>query len=245
VTRVALMQPTFLPWLGYFALADAVDLFVFLDDFQFGRRTFGQRNRLFVAGDRVDWVSVPVAHAGDAGRVTYREARPLTAEVARKLPALLGHAYARAPHLRDVLPLVERWLAGPHGSLADLNMAFCREAMRLFGIRAEVTTSSRIGSRGARSARLESLLRAVSATTYCSARGSVGYMVEDAVFPLDGVETVVQRYEPAPYAQVQSRAFVPYLSALDAMLQLGPDGAADAMRRGARAFEPWEEAIAS
>ena len=95
MTRVALMQPTFLPWLGYFALADAVDLFVFLDDFQFGRRTFGQRNRLFVAGDRVDWVSVPVAHAGDAGRVTYREARPLT-------EAELAAVVAGVEHLRVV-----------------------------------------------------------------------------------------------------------------------------------------------
>lgn len=245
MTRVALMQPTFLPWLGYFALADAVDLFVFLDDFQFGRRTFGQRNRLFVAGDRVDWVSVPVAHSGDAGRPTYRQARPLSGELVKKLPALLQHAYARAPFLRAVLPWVERWIGGSHASLADLNMAFCREAMRLMGVKAELTQSSRVGSHGARSARLESILRAVSATTYCSARGSVGYMIEDAVFPLAGVDTLVQRYEPAPYAQVQAPEFVPYLSTLDALLQLGPDGAADAMRRGARPFERWEEAIAS
>src|ERR671937_2602991 len=56
--RVALMQPTFLPWQGFFALVAFADVFVFLDDFQFQRHSFHQRNRLRV-GDGTDaWVTV-------------------------------------------------------------------------------------------------------------------------------------------------------------------------------------------
>ncbi len=58
------MQPTFLPWQGYFALIGMSDIFVFLDDAQFVRQSFHHRNRLFAARARVDWISLPVAHAG-------------------------------------------------------------------------------------------------------------------------------------------------------------------------------------
>ncbi len=243
--RVALMQPTFMPWLGYLALADSVDLFVFLDDFQFCRRTWGHRNRLFVAPGRVDWVTAPVEHAGSEERIAYNRARVLIDAVAKKLPAMLRHAYARAPYLDLVLPRVEAWLARPYPSLAAFNIAFVRELMELYDVRAAITTSSEVGSRGTRSARLESILSAVGAKRYHAARGSVGYMVDDAVFPLSGVATYVQRYEPIAYPQVQTTRFVPYLSALDAVLQVGPEEATWVMRRGALPFEPWLEAIAS
>ncbi len=59
--RVALMQPAFLPWQGYFGLVAAADVFVLLDDFQFQRHSFHQRNRIRLA-DGSDVHSVPVAY---------------------------------------------------------------------------------------------------------------------------------------------------------------------------------------
>ena len=60
---LAVMQPTFLPWVGYFALMDRVDRFVFLDDVQFDKRSWQQRNRIKTANGPL-WLTVPVLTKG-------------------------------------------------------------------------------------------------------------------------------------------------------------------------------------
>ncbi len=63
MTTAAIMQPTYLPWLGYFALIDRVDIFVFLDSVQFDRRSWQQRNRI-KAADGLQMLTVPVHKKG-------------------------------------------------------------------------------------------------------------------------------------------------------------------------------------
>ena len=58
-----MMQPTFLPWQGFFGLVAASDVFILLDDFQFMRRSFHHRNRLLFADEGPATVSLPVKHA--------------------------------------------------------------------------------------------------------------------------------------------------------------------------------------
>lgn len=57
---VAMMQPSFLPWLGYFELIFRAERFIFLDDFQFSIQSYHQRNSFFVNRGQVDWYTVPV-----------------------------------------------------------------------------------------------------------------------------------------------------------------------------------------
>jgi hypothetical protein len=241
--RAALMQPTFLPWLGYFALMRAADVFVVLDDFQFVRRSFHQRNRLFLGKDRFDWVTVPVEHRGDQ-EVTLASVAPRLKEFRGKLLGSLRHAYAGTAHLRALLPEIERWIGAEHASLAELNVGFLRMCAAWLGIETPLVSSASLGSDGTRSARIADLLRRAGARTYLSARGAAGYMIDEAVFPLPDVVTVFQAYEPAPYRQAQATTFVPYLSALDAVLQLGPDGARAALEAGERPFVSWGEVVA-
>lgn len=239
--RVALMQPTFLPWVGYFALLEAADLFVFLDDFQFVRRSFHQRNRLFRSDGAAAWLTVPVEHTGSEARATLAEVRPAADARAReKLFSTLRHDYARTPFFRALAPELEAWLLAEHPSLAALNVAFIRWAAGKLGIITPTRLSSEVGSEGRRSARLAGLLGRLGAATYLSARGSAGYMLEDGVFPHPEVETFFQHHQPAPYPQVHSAQFVPYLSVLDLLCQVGPERAREVVRAGARPFDDWE-----
>ena len=61
--KVAIMQPAYLPWLGYFSLMDQVDKFVILDTVQFARRSWQQRNRIKTA-DGINMLTVPVIKKG-------------------------------------------------------------------------------------------------------------------------------------------------------------------------------------
>ncbi|WP_458576139.1 WbqC family protein [Aliamphritea spongicola] len=60
---VAIMQPTYLPWAGYFHLMSQVNFFVFLDDVQFSKSSWQSRNRINCFGD-VQWISLPVTRQG-------------------------------------------------------------------------------------------------------------------------------------------------------------------------------------
>ena len=63
MTSVAIMQPTYLPWIGYFALMDQVNIFVFLDSVQFDKRSFQQRNRIRTEQGEL-YLTVPVYSKG-------------------------------------------------------------------------------------------------------------------------------------------------------------------------------------
>ena len=57
--RVAVSQPTYLPWMGYFALINNVDAFVFYDDVQFSPQSWQQRNKI-KTGNGTQWLTVPI-----------------------------------------------------------------------------------------------------------------------------------------------------------------------------------------
>jgi hypothetical protein len=235
----ALMQPTFLPWQGYFALIAHADHFVFLDDFQFVRRSFMQRNRLFVAVGNPSWVSLPVEHGGRAG---LHEMRPVLDDGFRdKFLTSLQQVYGKSPHFDEIFPTVRDWIGADWPTLADLNIAFIEQAARWLGFSPRFLRSSRLGSQGKRSARLASLLDGLEARTYLAARGSYPYMVEDAVFPRPAQEVRFQIFEPVVYPQRQSPTFVSHLSVLDALLQVGPAATRALVLQGQTRFVPWTE----
>ena len=129
---VALMQPTFLPWSGYFALIDAADVFVFLDDFQFQRRSWHHRNRIFAAPGKTAWITVPVAHTRFGRRARRSTASRPSSTLASG--GLSGDGAARATvapsTLEKLMPSLSRWIESDWASLADLNIAFIDLALR-------------------------------------------------------------------------------------------------------------------
>jgi hypothetical protein len=237
---VAMMQPTFLPWAGYFGQIDAADRFVLLDDFQFQRRSFHHRNRLFVSRDRVGWVTVPVGHTGRSDRPLLNEVRPaLSGRAQDKLLRQLLTVYGGSEHFSSVLPLLERAITRQWPSLADLNISVIGELCQLIGLESSFVRSAELGSAGSRSVRVAELLRTVGAEVFIAAAGAEGWLREDGLFPIPGVDVYFQRYEPARYSQRHSSQFVPYLSIVDMLLQIGPERTLERVRAGATEFVDW------
>jgi hypothetical protein len=239
---VAMMQPSFLPWQGLFELVWRSEAFILLDDFQFSNQSYHQRNRLFVAPGRVDWWTVPV-HKAQASktplsRVRIDDSAPWRKKMLKRLQA----NYARTPFFDAVYPEVEAWLAAPAGSLAELNIAFIELVLRLFGWERVLHRSSAFPSEATRSQRVVELLRAFGATEYLSARGSFGYMHEDGVFPVAGIEVKFQDFAAQPYRQAGAAAgFVPCLSVLDALFNIGPRETATLAATGTSQWCSWQQ----
>jgi spore coat polysaccharide biosynthesis predicted glycosyltransferase SpsG/RimJ/RimL family protein N-acetyltransferase len=245
--RVALMQPMFLPWLGYFELMDAVDIFIFLDDFQFSRQGWGHRNRLFLSPGRPGIVSLPIRHPGSLA-ATFLDIEPLADERWRtKLARSLSQSYGRSSYFAEIWYEIEPKLRASDTDLASFEIGLIEVMAARLGIRTQLRRSSEfvgVGAGAGRSERLVSLLDAAGAGAYYAARGSADYMREDGVFPLPRLPVFFQDFAPVPYPQPGASAFVSRLSALDALFNLGMAQARDVMH-GTRRWLPWDEATAA
>jgi len=217
------MQPTYLPWPGYFNLMARARHFVFLDDVQFERSSWQCRNRILTAKGPL-WLSVATQGASLQTKICDVEVNEKL-DWRRKHAASIRQAYGRHPHrdcLDDLVGIIEdRSMT----KLADINIAIIRRWAECLSLAPVFVRSSALGAEGKRSDRLVNICRALGARVYYSPKGARRYLEEDGLLAAAGIETVFQDYEVPPYAQLKSAEFVPQLSLLDAVANLGWAGA--------------------
>ncbi len=229
--RVAILQPGYLPWLGYFDQLARVDLFVHYDDVQYTRRDWRNRNRIKGPGGP-QWLTVPVAVKGRPN-VLIRDVPIAGTDWARRHLATLRHCYARAPHFDWVYPRLESWLSRPVERLADLCIAGVELLAGMLGITTPTVRSSTLpGCDGLhKTDRLLAICRALGATNYLSGAAARAYL-DVAALEQAGIAVAFQDYPHPVYPQLWGD-FVSHLSVVDLLMNVGPD--AGAVLRGAAA----------
>lgn len=225
----AIMQPTFLPWLGYFALIDRVDRFVFLDDVQFSRQSWQSRNRVRGPNGEI-LLSVPVSRK--PSRPLISEARFVTGSFEDKMLRTLGQALSYAPHGDAACALLRAAFDQADGLLSELNIGFITELCSATGIATPLSRSSAIVSDPKdRSDRLISICSTVGAGAYVSPPGSWGYLQSDNPFSASGVELTFLNYSHPVYPQ-KGPGFMTHMSAIEAFAVVGPDTFLTLVRSG-------------
>lgn len=240
--KTAMMQPTFLPWLGYFELIDKADTFIFLDDFQYSVGSFHNRNRLFVNLERVKYITLPVSKKHFF--MTPLNQLPILAELNWKAQFIrtVAYNYHKTPFFEIVWEKLKPVFMEEYRFLAEMNMALIKALCSLLGIEKNFLLSSDIDKSGQRSELVYNILKSVQASCYFSASGSFGYMLEDKIFPC-GLPVLFQNHIPKPYKQYHSKEFVPYLSVLDALFNVGPEMTLQLIRGGTEKWLTWEERL--
>lgn len=216
---VSIMQPTYLPWAGYFNMMHLADVFVFLDDVRFEPRAWQQRNRVLVGGEP-RWLTVPVAGGRDQAirDVLVDDAQPWK----RRHIHTIRHAYGNHPFFADVIEPISKTLGSPERRLGEINISLIESFASIFGIRTPLHRASEIDSARRKSERLLDICLALGATEFLSARGSRQYLEEEGVFAAAGMPVRYHGYEPGPYAQKGVPAsFVSHLSIVDVIANLG------------------------
>lgn len=240
--RVALMQPHFLPWLGYFELMAVADEFIILDDFQFSRQSWSHRNRIRTSPHRVGFVTLPIRHPGDP-HANFLTVQPqITALWLRKLDKTLEQVYGRSAHFDAVRALFVSPLEHNWPNIAALEVQIIRNMAAYLGIVPKIRVSSEITIKPGlgRSERVRAILEAVGAGSYVAASGSFDYMREDGVFPVAGIDLRFQNHQPIEYQHIGIEAgeFFPRLSAVDALFSL-PKHDAENLVFGTHRFLRW------
>lgn len=232
--KIAISQPTYLPWLGYFDLIDQVDTFVFLDSVQFEKQSWQHRNRIKTPVG-LQWLTVPVSFRGRFGQ-QIRDVEIRDGDFVRKHLRAIELNYRRAPffenHFLQISQIFEKYSSG--ASLAELNIEIIRWCCAVFGIQASLIRSSQLNECGRRSELLVNLCRRLNADMYISPPGSAVYLLDDlGLFGDAGIEVGFHRYQHPEYKQLFP-PFTPYASAIDLILDEGPR-AGEILRSGRRA----------
>jgi len=223
--RVAIMQPTWLSWSGYFDLIDQVDAFVFLDTVQFRRRSWQCRN-VIKTQDGLRWISMPVANTGrDATTISGAVICP-TNHIG-KWVRTVRHAYRRARCFEAEFAPFETWLRDLESgeSLADVNISFIETVMARLDISTPTYRASELPDHTGRVDRLISIAAELGADAYVSAPGSADYLRDERDrFTSHGLELLFHRYDHPMYRQCHG-GFKGYTSVVDLLLNHGPDSA--------------------
>lgn len=220
--RVAILQPGYLPWLGYFDQMAAVDLFLSLDDVAYTKQDWRNRNRIRTpTPEGWSWLTVPVDARTSRGLIQDVRVRPPREWWPKQL-RLLDEHYRRAPHYGRVRAALLEAFAEEHELLADLDLALADRLASLFGIETPVVRTSTLTAEveraggfesGDKSGRLLRLCQAVGASLLYDGKAAAEFLDLDR-FAAAGIEVVFQEYEHPTYPQMVE-GFVSHLSAVD------------------------------
>ena len=222
ILKVAISQPTYLPWLGYFDLMAQADQFVFLDSVQFEKQSWQHRNRIKTPLG-LQWLTVPVVFRGHFGQ-PIQDVRIREPEFARLHLRAIELNYRRCAFFeRYYDEMAEVLQRNSAGLLSDLNLALIRWFCAVLNLSVPFLRSSEMHVEGRRSERLIDICRSLGADQYLSPIGSKDYLLEDSeLFSRAGISIFFQNYVHPDYCQAFP-PFCPYASALDLIFNEGPN----------------------
>lgn len=213
--KLGIMQPYFLPYLGYWQLIEAVDTFVIYDNIKYTKKGWINRNRLLRDGEAVIF-SLPVAAGSDSLDVVERE---LAASLdRRKLLAQFQGAYAKAPLYAETLPLLREIIEHPEQNLYRYVRHSVDRLCSHLDIKTRIVVSSEVPiDHGLRAQdKVIAICKALGATDYINPIGGTE-LYEPSAFAEHGLTLRFLRATPFEYPQL-GKAFVPWLSIIDLLM---------------------------
>jgi WbqC-like protein len=217
---VAIMQPYFLPYVGYFQLINAADLFIVYDNIKYTKKGWINRNRFLLDGKDVVF-SIPLRKDSDSLDIRDRE---ISADFKKsKLLNQIREAYRRSPYFERTFPLFERIVLGKETNLFKFILNSIRQTCESLAIGTEIVVSSslQIDHSLPGKTKVVALCKHVGADVYINAIGGRDlYSKED--FSAHGIDLKFLKTKPFEYQQLGDR-FVPWLSIIDVMMFNSPD----------------------
>jgi len=216
---VAVHQPQYMPWLGYFDKIDRADVFVLLDNVQFKKNEWQNRNRI-KSPQGPQWLTIPVRYKFPQ-LINEVEINHQERWQHKQQQALLSN-YRKAPFWAILEPLQGEIFSRTWTMLADLNIYVVKQLVNLLGITTPLYTASELCAFPEEpDERLVAITKYFGADTYLAGSGGHDYMKLD-IYEQAGIKVLFQDYQHPAYSQLFG-SFEPYLSAIDLIYNHGAD----------------------
>jgi|ERR1035438_217830 hypothetical protein len=229
--KVAIAQPAYLPWLGYFDLLDQVDQFVLLDSVQFEKQSWQQRNRIKTPRG-LQWLTVPAMFRGRLHQ-RIRDVEIREAEFWRDHLRAVELNYKRSQFFDAYFPDFESLLKSKSSThrLVELTSGCITWFAGILNIKTPIVFSSELPVQGGRTKLLAEICGYLGANAYLSPIGSAAYLLEEMeILTARGITVEFQHYEHPEYRQLFP-PFQPYACILDLMMNEG-ERSLDIIRSG-------------
>ena len=229
------MQPAYLPWLGYFDLIDNVKDFIFLDNVKFNKSSYDNQNKI-IGTNGVILLSVPThAQHGRMDTMINEIKIDDSRRWRKKHLASIEQSYRKTSYYYEIYPAVERILNGDIKTLSDLNIALIKLFSSMLFLDVNFHVASQINNTTSdKVQRLINFCQIYDSSSYYSPEGSLDYLdtpKSKELFNSAGITIYFQQFKLVPYLQ-KNNDFSPYMSILDALMNLGPEGTRDVIRKG-------------
>lgn len=223
VRTVVVLQPAYLPWMGFFDQLVRSSVFVYYDDVQYDKHGWRNRNRIKAANGEPHWLTIPVRRSGLDWPLIKDVEIDKTNAWSKKHVGTIRQFYKKAPFLKTYIDELEELLMRPWVRLVDLDIATVELLRKWFNIERPIHRSSELGITGDKSERLLNICKHFDAKRYVSGDAAKDYLNVE-LFRSHGVDVEWQSYTHPVYPQLHGD-FTPYLSALDLVLNCGPESA--------------------
>jgi hypothetical protein len=211
-------QPAYLPWLGLLHKAALADTFVLVDNVQFEKDSFINRNRLR-SPEGWRWLTVPVLAKGHM-TADMRSLRIAPRPWARKHRTAFQMFYGRTSFFAEHAPFLDDLYRQDWELIVDLCEDVLLYLFRVFDIGARLVRASTLGLSGTKSDLVLDLCRATGAHMFVFGALGRRYAQLDA-FAAAGIQPVFQDYQHPSYPQAYP-GFVPAMNAFDLLMNMGP-----------------------
>jgi hypothetical protein len=214
---VAVHQPQYLPWLGYFDKIDRADVFVLLDNVQFKKNEWQNRNKIKTA-QGWQWLTVPVLYKYPQliNQVTINN----RVNWQHKQKQALVSNYKKAPCFEMVTNMLGDIFSSPWEYISQLNIEIVKTIARALGIDTQIYIASELGEFPQDpDERLVAITKHFGSGTYLAGMGGKGYMNLDT-YEKSGVEVIFQDFKHPVYKQLFGD-FEPFMSSIDLLFNHG------------------------
>ncbi len=218
--KLSAHQPQYLPWLGYFHKLAQSDIFVFLDNVQYKKREFQNRNKILTSSGPL-WLTVPVRTRGKFEQLIKDVEIDNSVDWRKAHFESIRNNYGRAPFFKEHEPFFtsvykKEWL-----KLAELNIYIVIYILSYLEIPVKVVFESALAAEGVKTARLVSICKKNKASIYLSGAGAKDYLEEEQ-FKEAGINLEYQVFKHPVYPQLLP-GFVPDLSVIDLLFNRGKE----------------------
>lgn len=214
---VSVHQPQYLPWLGYFDKIDKADAFVLLDNVQFKKNEWQNRNKIKTAQGWM-WLTVPVLYkfpqlinevgVNNTDRWQHKQRQALVSN------------YRKSPFWQMLEGFFEETFSRQWTIISELNIHVVEKLVSLLGIETPVHVASEMGTFPEDpDERLIALTKHLGGDTYLAGSGGKDYM-DLAKYEKNGIRVIFQEYHHPTYGQLYGQ-FEPYMSAIDLLYNHG------------------------
>ena len=223
-SKIAIMQPTFIPWIGYFALINHVDSFVFLDNVQFDKRSWQQRNKIKTP-EGLKWITVPVISKGRFSQsIIDVEIDPSASFIEKTIKSLTLN-YRKSKFFDRYSNDIFKIFNENDKKLVELNIGLIEYMNNIWSINTPILRSSNIKAKGVKDELLFNICEDLNCDIYISPLGSQSYLSDSTLFgnKTGQKELIYFNYSHPKWDQLFGD-FIAYSSALDLLFNVGEEG---------------------